>query len=738
MPYRRSRLQDYYEELLGPDPSDEGGPAEPEAEESESWLPSYIPPIEPPTPGLTSGESDRDGRPAPPLDVDPAVQDYERNLYQRLGINRADQDRQSPDKADEQAQQPPVNASPPLPTIPPDIVDYEQGLYDRLGLIPPHPTKPQFPVVPIESPVDRIPEDIDMYEFLPLSGAETGAEPGHWQANTPLTQGQAMHVEHLLNVETDHLALEALLTLQRDGLPPRGQWKEFMSSYALTGWDAESDAIAWATLAAIAHSDWDEWLGHSDSASVESIAQDLGNDWIEGLAVIDANSGQTLLNRTGVVRADGSQYVGLQDYEAEALKGRDLIFVHNHPNGTEASDEDLDSAYRAGAELLIVITAQGQEFVYIRGRSGMVKVRDDKASYEMGPATLDEALYLLSESLAQARVLRTDPAELIFRQDDPSQLESEIYVPIGLTSEQANEMLNSALAANVKSGYMFGPSQWEASWVGNPEKWPEYEILTDLLESYITDVARQWNHPALGMSDNEVALLLLAHLRQEGHYRGEGGLFNDAKNWLSRTSGGNPSVGPANVRIPVANEILGTHDKAPHIPMPPGYAEPEFDDMGGLDDVQRDWPNLDASEREDRLEDDETAIRLTAANIFRAAERLFVLYLYDRFEVKPAEDIQDYLKEHGHQRDDLIRDYLQQEDFRASMFNMLGWLSQGIAESHTLRSGSSGAVEPARRHASGGVRSIHAILVHSSFGLTMDADDVRLFNDDDIYAYRLP
>ncbi len=88
MPYRRSRLQDYYEELLGPDPSDEGGPAEPEAEESESWLPSYIPPIEPPTarPGLTSGESDGDGRPAPPLDVDPAVQDYERNLYQRLGI----------------------------------------------------------------------------------------------------------------------------------------------------------------------------------------------------------------------------------------------------------------------------------------------------------------------------------------------------------------------------------------------------------------------------------------------------------------------------------------------------------------------------------------------------------------------------------------------------------------------------------------------------------------------------
>ena len=59
-----------------------------QAEESQSWLPSYIPPIVPPTPrpGLTSGESGGDGTSPPPLDVDPAVQEYERNLYQRLGI----------------------------------------------------------------------------------------------------------------------------------------------------------------------------------------------------------------------------------------------------------------------------------------------------------------------------------------------------------------------------------------------------------------------------------------------------------------------------------------------------------------------------------------------------------------------------------------------------------------------------------------------------------------------------
>ena len=64
--------------------------------------------------------------------------------------------------------------------------------------------------------------------------------------------------------------------------------------------------------------------------------------------------------------------------------GLELIFVHNHPNGTEASYDDLKSAFDAGAKLLIVITSKGQEYVYIRGRYGMVEVRDEKASYEAG------------------------------------------------------------------------------------------------------------------------------------------------------------------------------------------------------------------------------------------------------------------------------------------------------------------------------------------------------------------
>ncbi len=255
MPYRRSRLQDYYEELLGGKPSNGGTPAEPERGDSDGWLPSYIPPIEPPTarPELTSGESDGDDTPGPPLDVDPAVQDYERNLYQRLGINRADQDRRSPDNPEKPLESTTVNnpTNRPQPTsVPDDILEYEQRLYDRLGLSPPS--------------ADPIPEDIDTFDLQTLADVEEPVEPGHWQANTPLTPGQAMHVDHLLHVETDHLAREVLITLKREGVPPNSHWRDFLEQYALSGWYAASDAVAWGTLAKVANSDWDETLAHTD------------------------------------------------------------------------------------------------------------------------------------------------------------------------------------------------------------------------------------------------------------------------------------------------------------------------------------------------------------------------------------------------------------------------------------------------------------------------------------------
>ena len=84
-----------------------------------------------------------------------------------------------------------------------------------------------------------------------------------WHENTPLTPGQQMHVDNLLSIETDNLAREVLITLKREGLPPNGQWREFLAQYALTGWDAASDAIAWVTLAKIAESDWDQLVAHA-------------------------------------------------------------------------------------------------------------------------------------------------------------------------------------------------------------------------------------------------------------------------------------------------------------------------------------------------------------------------------------------------------------------------------------------------------------------------------------------
>ncbi|MCY4071297.1 MAG: M23 family metallopeptidase, partial [Chloroflexi bacterium] len=89
-------------------------------------------------------------------------------------------------------------------------------------------------------------------------------------------------------------------------------------------------------------------------------------------------------------------------------------------NGSDASEEDLDSAFRAGAELLIVITPQGQEFVYIRGKYGMVKVRDEKASYEVGLENPEETKELRIRSEAQAWAFQHDSPELMFRQEESS------------------------------------------------------------------------------------------------------------------------------------------------------------------------------------------------------------------------------------------------------------------------------------------------------------------------------
>ena len=437
--------------------------------------------------------------------------------------------------------------------------------------------------------------------------------------------------------------------------------------------------------------------------------------------------------------------------------------MHNHPNDTGASHEDLKSAFDAGAKLLIVITRDGREQVFIRGRDRMVEVRDGKTSYEIGPGTLDETLWLQAQSQAQARKYLDDPPEYVFLQDDPSQLESDIHVPEGMTREQAVELFKHFYGEEVSpEGYQVLLSVWEDGWTEDSGTWPEKAVLAELMKSggVIEQAVQNWNHPASGMSDDEFAALLIAHLRQEGHYRrkyspylaDQWENFGDfVKNLLSTKS----SVGPANLRIPVAEQILGTVTDDPYIPMPPTFPTGSiaFDDGHKLDQLVGDQWRLYDSNTRDRVYDDrrrrsidwykerllnkdEIAIQLAAANINRGVKRLFRQYLYDTRRLETEEDIQKYLEEHGLKRDDLVEAYLQQEEYRASMFNMLAWSSQGIAESDTLRTKNGSDADIARKHASGGVRTINAILAQGLFGLTMDADGVRLFNDDDVYAYR--
>ncbi|MCY4071249.1 MAG: hypothetical protein OXG60_08110 [Chloroflexi bacterium] len=236
---------------------------------------------------------------------------------------------------------------------------------------------------------------------------------------TAVSEGQRQHIDYLLSTVDDDLAWVALVVVKEYGLPSKEQYAEYMSQFAGSGLDDESDQLALSLLDQVRHSDWDDFLAQADSAPVEARAQDLADNTIEGLTVIEAKTGRTLLNRTGVLGADGQQYVGLQDYEVEAFKGLDLIFIHNHPNGSDASEADLRAAFAAGAEMLMVVTPQGYEYVYIRGARGMIRIRAEEASYEVAPGTAQEHALLEARSWAQARADRLNPPELVFLQQDP-------------------------------------------------------------------------------------------------------------------------------------------------------------------------------------------------------------------------------------------------------------------------------------------------------------------------------
>ena len=290
--------------------------------------------------------------------------------------------------------------------------------YDPLASI--RPPRPK----PAPAPTSDI-RQAELPNPQPLPDLQHFYQEPDWPGGRPLTQGQKLHVDHLLSLEDDTLVRDMLIGIRRDGMPSKKYLNDYLAQFAQWGWDEISDERTMERLDIIRQSDWDKLLDQADAPPIEAAAQDLANDRIESVQVIDASTGQVLLNRMGVRGAAGEQYVGLQQEDIQKFQGRDLIFVHNHPNGTAASEADLQTAFLAGAELLLVVTPQGYEYVYIRGESSMVRVREGDASYEVEPATAAEHDELAGRSQQQAVEDRRNPPELIMRQENIADLNEE-------------------------------------------------------------------------------------------------------------------------------------------------------------------------------------------------------------------------------------------------------------------------------------------------------------------------
>jgi len=459
----------------------------------------------------------------------------------------------------------------------------------------------------------------------------------------------------------------------------------------------------------------------------------------------------------------------LQDEHKRMLEGRDIALIHNHPNNTAASQADLEGAFWLGAKSLTVVTPSGYRYVYIRGTRGMelAAVINDP-NYVANPSwreDVESSTAFWTQTLAE----KGNQPEWVMRQEDElRETGYGFYKSVGLTVEQVDKLYNDDIEEDrlnrIKpwSRYLISYEQaWKNRWMGHPTGWYDYDAIDTVMPT-IKDVAERWNHPALGMSDDEVAALITANLHREAHYRrvnpsidrmptnrilwNFGDIFiNYVKNLLSS----DPSVGPANLRVTVADEILG----ARKIPMP-GQGETDFYDMGRLDELEQEWQNLDEAGRRDFLEDDMNAIELMGANLYRGAERLYQQYLKDQ---EVLEDylqhqrllaqgaVERYRQERGFPHEFLeqagrqqryLEEYLQQAEDRATMFNMSAWMSQGIAESSDLRNAlDNKAVTAAINHARETVPFVSGILSNNAFGLSTDQDGYIMFNEDDLHAY---
>ena len=306
---------------------------------------------------------------------------------------------------------------------------------------------------------------------------------------------------------------------------------------------------------------------------------------------------------------------------------------------------------------------------------------------------------------------------------EPHHLENGIYTPVGMTAEQAHQLFSADLRMEDISygSYQQNLLAWENMWAEDPRSWADYKIINEEKLTTIKGVAERWNHPASGMSDYEVAVLLIANLHQESRLRRANPGANAFGNQLGRLRdlGGDllalfinsPSLGSANLRPIVVDEMLG---ETLFIPMPEG-AKSSFTkeqlsakQVDALHKLSEKWQNFQWNDHRGRmlfLFDDKKAIELMAINFYRGVQRIS-----DLQELHPT--------------------------LQPTMFNMSAWLSQGIAESGTLRTNVSKEASDARRHAIATVHFVNAIIVNKeTFGMSINQDDVILFNDDDFLAY---
>ncbi len=598
-----------------------------------------------------------------------------------------------------------------------------------------------------------------------------------WSSEQPYMSLNAAELSYYTSAQEDDLVRQVAISLQHEKfiLDYLEDPIEYLKIFATYTWDEESDEAAeefiqWYVARFRADLEQQREIERSTGvlSEIEYWTRDFTNDKRERLVAIDLDTGETVFLRYG-----DEDSVTVQDLQKKLAEGRNVVLLHNHPNNTAASLADLAAADWLDTEYMIVVNPDGTQHRYTRRGGTLVELVPTRNPGFVAPvdpretAAAERALWL--QTLSEIG----NPAEMVMEQGEA---EDRIHTPAGLTVEQVYLLFDADIEAGrvprhntdfSEKTFEQKLSAWENKWTADPTSWIDYDAIRKRLP-IITDATERWNHPALGMSDDEMAALLIANLHREAHYRrqnptvykmspGEFFLnlgdraiiyFKNQAVILARVlTDGDPSVGPANLRIRVANEMLG----ARVIPMPDGEQR-DFYDMGRLDSLEKEWQNLNDSERRKFLGDDAKAIELMAANIYRGVERLYQQYLKDHDLLEQylqhqsllAQGVVEQYRQQGDfpqqvlEQQQYLQQYLQQDKFRATMFNLSAWSSQGIVESDKLNMDDHDDHDEtynAINHARETVPFVSGILGNNAFGLSPDQDGFSMFNEDDLHAY---